>query len=870
MPVQFLSAHQRATYGRYTGLPSQDELSRYFHLDEADLERILSKRGVHNRLGFALQLTTVRYLGRFPDDLSDVPPEVVTFVAKQIEVVPLSRQVSSVYGQGRRRLYHREEICALYGYREWDDPAVGLRFVRWVYGQCWLGTDRPLLLFERATLWLLAHKTLLPGATLLERWIARLRERIEERVCSVLTQNVSLAQQERLESWLGVPDGGRRSIFDELRTPQTHISAASLLRALARLNRIRQEGVTTWEDGERRPHHTKCSIPPSRLEGLGRFASRAKVTALGRMTRPRRLAILVAFSCSMEANALDEVLEILEQLLCALFGGAAKADQKVRLRHLRDLDEAASTLAQVCSWLLDDSLASDEAGPDIRDAIFARIPREQLVQVVNNAQALVRPPDAVFYRELEADYRRVRAFLPLLLGSVRWQGTPGAMELIAAWQYLHRHYESGRRYFDDAVPLSIVPSSWRRFVFPSTSPKEKAPSGKTIDICAYTFCILDQLRGAIKRREVFVSPSVRYGDPRQGLLTPAAWETARPLVCRTLGWNSEAGPVLSALADELDATYHRVQSRLPENTAVRFEGVSGHEELVLTPLEKLEEPDSLLALRTEVHRRLPHVDVPEILLEIEARTRFTAAFTHVGQDRGSYGGRADDLALSLCAVLLSEACNTGLEPLIRPEIVALRRDRLAWVNQNFVRDQTLQDANARLVAAQNSLPLAHLWGGGEVASADGLRFVVPVKTIHAGNNPKYFGIGRGVTYYNMVSDQFTGLGALTVPGTLRDSLVLLALVLEQETELQPTQIMTDTGAYSDVVFGLFRLLGYRFSPRLKDMGTTRFWRVDTKADYGSLNGVSKSAVNLGLIERHWDDLLRMAGSLHMGHTSPLA
>ena len=61
--------------------------------------------------------------------------------------------------------------------------------------------------------------------------------------------------------------------------------------------------------------------------------------------------------------------------------------------------------------------------------------------------------------------------------------------------------------------------------------------------------------------------------------------------------------------------------------------------------------------------------------------------------------------------------------------------------------------------------------------------------------PKYFGIGRGVTYYNLVSDQFTGLNASVVPGTLRDSLVLLSVVLEQPTELQPTEIMTDRGLY---------------------------------------------------------------------------
>jgi TnpA family transposase len=76
--------------------------------------------------------------------------------------------------------------------------------------------------------------------------------------------------------------------------------------------------------------------------------------------------------------------------------------------------------------------------------------------------------------------------------------------------------------------------------------------------------------------------------------------------------------------------------------------------------------------------------------------------------------------------------------------------------------------------------------------------------------------------------------------------------------------MTDTGAYSDVVCGLFRLLGYRFSPRLADIGGTRFWRIDPKADYGQLNWIARQRVNLELIAAHWNDLLRLAGSLKLG------
>lgn len=76
--------------------------------------------------------------------------------------------------------------------------------------------------------------------------------------------------------------------------------------------------------------------------------------------------------------------------------------------------------------------------------------------------------------------------------------------------------------------------------------------------------------------------------------------------------------------------------------------------------------------------------------------------------------------------------------------------------------------------------------------------------------------------------------------------------------------MTDTGVYIDVVFGLFGLRGYRFSPRLADVGETRFWRIDAKADSGLLDSVSEHNISLQNIELHWNDILRLAGSLKLG------
>jgi TnpA family transposase len=120
-----------------------------------------------------------------------------------------------------------------------------------------------------------------------------------------------------------------------------------------------------------------------------------------------------------------------------------------------------------------------------------------------------------------------------------------------------------------------------------------------------------------------------------------------------------------------------------------------------------------------------------------------------------------------------------LEPLTRPDVPALTRGRLSWVQQNYIRAETLTRANALLIDAQAKIPLAQAWGGGEVASADGLRFVVPVRTVNAGPNSKYFGAGRGITCYNFTSDQFTGFHGIVIPGTLRDSLFILEGLLEQ-------------------------------------------------------------------------------------------
>jgi hypothetical protein len=78
-------------------------------------------------------------------------------------------------------------------------------------------------------------------------------------------------------------------------------------------------------------------------------------------------------------------------------------------------------------------------------------------------------------------------------------------------------------------------------------------------------------------------------------------------------------------------------------------------------LVRANEPPSLVALKTLVAQRLPRVELPELQLEVQAWTGFASDFTHANE----HGARADDLPISVCATLLAEARNVGLEPLVR-------------------------------------------------------------------------------------------------------------------------------------------------------------------------------------------------------------
>ncbi len=832
MPIEFLTEEQRRRYGCFSGEPNDVQLARYFHLDDKDHDLITKRRGDQNRLGFALQLTTVRFLGTFLPDPTTVPPGVLAFVARQLDI----KNTSGIHKYMERRptrFEHAIQIRKVYGYHDFGAPPWRFRLTRMLYARSWISTERPSLLFDVATAWLIQNKVLLPGATTLSRLISEVRERTKNRLWSALSSLPDGEQKTQLLGLLKMPEGSRSSHLDLFRQSPVHVSGPSFKTALVRYESLHAFGI----------HELDISrVPPARLKGLARHSGTLSMHKIARMPVDRRIATLVAFVHTYETVALDDMLDVLDLLIADIAGEAKKLGKKNRLRTLKDLDKAAIALAKVCTLLLDEAHSPSD--------IFASVPKTQITHSIETINDLARPPEDNFHDEMVAQYARVRRFLPRMLDGINFRAASAGTPVIKSLDFLRTVEGTKKKMLKDA-PTAVVTKAWRRLVFDKDG---------QVDRRGYTLCVMDRLQDALRRRDVYVEASDRWGDPRAKLLKGAKWEANRVQVCRSLGHPTTPEEAFQGLTKQLDASFRQTIERFDENDAVRVEHQNGKPSLTITNLDKLEGPTSLIALHDQVTALLPRIDLTELLLELHAHTGFADEFTHISESNA----RATDLPISICAVLLAEACNIGIEPLIRPNIPALTRHRLNWVRQNYFRGETLITANARLVDHQATIPFAQILGGGEVASADGMRFLTAVKTINSGPNRKYFGSGRGITWYNFVSDQYSGFHGIVVPGTLRDSIFVLEGLLEQQTGLSPREIMTDTAGASDMIFGLFWLLGYQFSPRLADAGESKFWRIDQDADYGVLNELAKGCINPKKFIQHWDDMLRMGGSLKLG------
>lgn len=310
MPVDFLTPEQAQRYGTYTEEPNPEQLEKYFQLDEFDLDFIQKGRLGVQKLGFALQLTTLRFLGTFPRDVRKIPRVVRKFVARQLGVD--SRELNQYSRRPNTISQHQTQIREKYRYMDFMDPRVQIPFQQFLRSRSYLTAEPLTNLFDLATGYLIQQRVQLPAVTTLVRLIASIKDESDEKLYQDIVQGLGEGQVHQLRSLLHVREAQHSTLYDELRRAPRRDSASSMVIALNRVKSI-QDSVPfplTLPDG----------LPLRRIKMLAHYGLNSKSKYLLRMPIVRGTAILRLSLNQLEKQAVDDTLDIFDLIMAKVLG----------------------------------------------------------------------------------------------------------------------------------------------------------------------------------------------------------------------------------------------------------------------------------------------------------------------------------------------------------------------------------------------------------------------------------------------------------------------------------------------------------------------------------------------------------------------
>ncbi len=820
MPRRYILTERQRS--ELLGLPvDETSLLKHYTLADDDLEYINQRRRPENRLGFALQLCALRYPGRALSPGEVIPIEVLAFIGAQLGIT--GDALLDYAARRQTRQEHMEAIRQIYGYRVFTGQRARELKV-WLVDQAEDARSNDDLA-KRFVEHCRKTQIIVPAISTIERQCADALVAAERKIEETISSRLDYEDRARLDALLVDMVDSHLSRFVWLRQFEPGKNSADVNRLLDRLGFLQNLDLSP---------DILAGIPPHRVTRLKRQGERYFADGLRDLSDNRRFAILTVCAVEWQAGLADAIVETHDRIVGKTWREANRLcdarvdDAKVAVR------QTLQSFAELGGALLEAQGDKAELEPAISDSLGW----EGLQNLVATAARLTDTMSADPLTHVAQGYNRFRRYAPRMLRILDIHGAAVAAPLLKAACSI-------RDGTDTEHPTGFLrrTSKWHQHL-------KVQDDG---DLRLWEVAVLFHLRDAFRSGDIWLRHSKRYGDLKQ-ILVPAQAITANARLMVPL--NPEAW------IEDRKARMEFGLKRLAK--AARSGSIPGGSiENGVLHVDRLSAnaPHGADEMILDLYKRIPEVRITDILMDVDAATGFTDAFIHLRT-----GVPCKD-KIGLLNVLLAEGINLGLSKMAE---ATNTHDywKLMRLSRWHVESDALNRALAMVVEAQAKLPMAAFWGMGTTASSDG-QFFSTTRQGEAMNliNAKY-GREPGLKAYTHVSDQFAPFAIQTIPATVSEAPYILDGLLMNETGKRIREQYADTGGFTDHVFAVTSILGYRFIPRIRDLPSKRLYVFDPANSPKELRGLLGGKIREGLITSNWPDILRIAATMTAGTIAP--
>jgi len=806
-----------------------------------------------NRLGFAILLTFFRERGRFPRHESEIEPQGVAALSRQLDAsLPVDGE-AFLTGRTAERL--RAEIPVRFGFREATVADADMLTV-WlrdhVAGETG-GEIEPMIARLEARCRELAIEP--PTADRVERIARAALHAHEERFHTAIYRWLSPTSRERLDELLcpdktdseppvsDDPSSSAPALLLKLRGNPGRPSLASMQDELLKLELIRRIGL---------PSNLFDQISPRDLERCRRRVSVEAPHELRRHPEAARLTWLAAFVYLHARTLTDDLVDLLIETIHQI---GARAERRVERELLDDLKRVTGK-QNLLFELADATLAQ----PDgiVRDVVFPVVAEQTLRDLVKEWKA-TGPTYRITLRTMirnsyRGHYRRMVLKLLEALefrsSNERHRPVMRALEVVKRFAASKVHtYPAG----EEVSLEGVVRGLWREAVV------EKDASGQErINRITYEIAVLEALREQLRCKEIWVVGANRYRNPDEDL--PTDFETNREDYYQALGLPLDAERFITELQTEMQEALSTFDAGLKQNRQVRLSSKGGGW-ITLTPLAAQPDPPNLTALKAELNAIWPMTSLLDMVKETDLRL----GFTDVLKSPTAYEVlERSVLQPRLLLCLHGIGTNAGLHRMASLDSGTTAKE-LAYVRRRYLSVDAMRRAIA--IVADGTLRTRNplIWGAGTTACAsDSKHFGAWDQNLTTQWHVRYG--GRGVMIYWHVERNSLCIHSQLKSPSSSEVASMIEGVIHHCTEMEVDRQYVDSHGQSTVAFAFCRLLGFQLLPRLKAIHSQKLYRPAAgQADaYANLQLILSKPIDWDLVRQQYDQMIKYTTALRLG------
>lgn len=815
-------------------LPGEEQLAEHFTLNSEEMALTSHLRKDGHRLGLAVLLKSYAFLGYPPRQKSDVPLDVVAFIAAQLKL----ETVSFKRYRWRSRQWHRHLALTrrYFGLRPFADEDHS-SLTEWLSSQVNASPTRRALL-SVAVGWCRTHHLELPSESVLRRIVNSARRRYFQALYHTISSKVDAATRQRLDELLAADSGTGAITYDRLKQSPGRLGHKTLFEELDKLQAIRDIGI--------RGREQLAGINPKIVLRLRERARAEDAHQMQRHRPPICYSLLTALLHTRSLEITDGIVISFLELIRKIW---KKTDTALEHKVVDDLPQVYGKnrilyrVAKVVTGRPDGTFEED-LFPQVAQGVFQDIIQEFENKEPSYEEARVQ----VMRMKYRASYRRP---LKAVLEKLTFRTNSSVYQPLIDGVNLVRHFIATKQVTyppDTHIPAQLVTPKWSQLLW------EDHASGPRVIKQHFELCVLHKLERALKCREVWVEGACRYGNPDEDM--PANWAECKAAHYekRRLPMDADAFllPLRTEMAEGLKRFNRFLGSTQPDVTILHPGG--GARGVFKVPrLEKRPERPIIQEAKAFVQRRWGLLDLLDILVEADRRANF-ARFFHTSGQRQVLS--EEDIRLRLLLTIFSLRTNVGLKRIHAAAKPTCSYADLRYFRSRYLHADALREAIASLVNCILEIRNPTIWGNGTACASDGKQMAAWDQNLMAEWHPHYH--SRGIMAYWHVDTNALCIYSQIKTCTSSEVAAMIEGLVHHDSEMRLEKNFVDSHGQSEVAFAFCRLLGIKLMPRLKRIKYERLYLPDKgMADsLPRLSGVLERPVRWDLIREHYDEIVR--------------